>query len=188
MVAGKSLDELISDWGRTWRRLTSDSQLRWVAPEKGVVHMALGSVVNSIWDLWAKCLGKPLWRLVAEIIPEELVRCIDFLTDVLTPMEAVQLLKDLDSGKEERIAEAMRNWAIPAYTTSAGWLGYGEEKMKELLNDSINQGYKYFKLKVGANLDEDRRRLTIAREIMGYDKGNTLMIDANQVWSVPEAV
>lgn len=190
MVVGKNLDELTTDWGRTWRRLTSDSQLRWVGPEKGVVHMALGAVVNAIWDLWSKYLGKPLWRVVAEMTPEELVRCIDFryITDALTPTEAIQLLKEVEDGKAERIAEAERNRAVPAYTTSAGWLGYDEKKMKELLKESLDLGFKYFKLKVGFNLDHDRRRLAIAREIIGYDRGNTLMIDANQVWSVPEAV
>ncbi|KAH8690870.1 enolase C-terminal domain-like protein [Talaromyces proteolyticus] len=189
MLVGKNLQEITADWGRTWRQLTSDSQLRWVGPEKGVIHMALGAVVNAAWDLWAKYLGKPLWKVVADMSPEEVVRCIDFryITDALTPEEAIRLLKDVESGKAERIAEAERNQAVPAYTTSAGWLGYSENKMKELLRDSLKQGFKYFKLKVGANIDEDRRRLTIAREIIGYDKGNTLMIDANQVWSVPEA-
>jgi L-galactonate dehydratase len=180
---GQPLDALTRDWGRTWRYLVSDSQLRWVGPEKGVMHLALGAVVNALWDLWAKTLGKPVWRVVAEMTPEEVVRCVDFryITDALTPDEAVGLLREVEPGKRERMKEAERSRAVPAYTTSAGWLGYSEDKMKALLRESVAQGYRHFKLKVGGNLDEDRRRLAIAREAIGYDKGNVLMVDANQV-------
>lgn len=180
---GQALDTLTRDWGRTWRYLVSDSQLRWVGPEKGVMHLALGAVVNALWDLWAKTLGKPVWRVVAEMTPEEVVRCVDFryITDALTPDEAMDLLREVEPGKRERMEEAERSRAVPAYTTSAGWLGYSEDKMKALLRESVEQGYRHFKLKVGGNLDEDRRRLAIAREAIGYDKGNVLMVDANQV-------
>lgn len=179
----KELDDLAADWGKTWRYLVSDSQLRWIGPEKGVIHLALGAVVNALWDLWAKTLGKPVWRIVAEMTPEEFVRCIDFryITDALTPEEAIALLKEVEPGKQERIKEAEQSKAVPAYTTSAGWLGYSEEKLKALLEESVKLGYKHFKLKVGGGVESDRRRLKIAREAIGYDKGNILMVDANQV-------
>lgn len=168
----------------------SDSQLRWIGPEKGVIHLALGAVVNAIWDLWAKILNKPVWRIVAEMTPEQVVDCIDFryITDALTPGEALALLKASEPGKAQRIKDAEANKAVPAYTTSAGWLGYGEDKMRALLKDTLSKGYKHFKLKVGSDIEVDKKRLTIARDIIGYDKGNVLMVDANQVWSVPEAI
>ena len=168
----------------------SDSQLRWIGPEKGVIHLALGAVVNALWDLWAKVLGKPVWRIVSEMTPEQFVQCIDFryITDAITPEEAVAMLKAEEGGKAERMEDAMNSRAVPAYTTSAGWLGYGEDKMKDLLRETLAKGYKHFKLKVGGNLEADKKRLAIAREILGYDKGNVLMVDANQVWSVPEAI
>ena len=183
LLEGKSLDSLTENWGKTWRYLTSDSQLRWVGPEKGVIHLALGAIVNAIWDLWAKTLGKPVWRVIADMSPEEIVRCIDFryIKDALTEEDAIQILKEALPGKDERIEEALQNRAVPAYTTSAGWLGYGEDKMKRLLQESVDAGFRYFKLKVGTDLEEDRRRLAIAREILGYDKDNVLMVDANQV-------
>ncbi|KAH8895875.1 mandelate racemase/muconate lactonizing enzyme family protein [Thozetella sp. PMI_491] len=190
LIIGKNLSELTADWGKTWRYLTSDSQLRWVGPEKGVIHLALGALVNALWDLWAKILGKPVWRIIADMTPEEVVRCIDFryISDALTPEDALEILRSAQAGKEERIGEALQNRAVPAYTTSAGWLGYGEDKMRILLKQSVDEGFKYFKLKVGTDLEEDRKRLSIAREVLGYDKGNVLMTDANQVWSVPEAI
>ena len=189
-VKGKKLEDLVADFGKTWRYLVADSQLRWIGPEKGVIHLALGAVVNAIWDLWAKTLGKPVWRIVAEMSPEEFVRCIDFryITDAITPEEAIELLRAEEPGKAERIKEAERNEAVPAYTTSAGWLGYSEEKMKALLQQTLDEGYRYFKLKVGTSIEQDRQRLTIARSVLGYDRGNVLMVDANQVWSVPEAI
>jgi L-galactonate dehydratase len=188
-VVGKEIEDLAEDWGQTWRYLTSDSQLRWVGPDKGVIHLALGAVVNSLWDLWAKTMGKPVWRLIADMTPEEVVRCVDFryIEDALTREEAINLLRSNLSGKEERIQEALRNRAVPAYTTSAGWLGYSEEKMRRLLKESVDAGFRYFKLKVGTNLEEDRKRLRIARDILGYENGN-VAVDANQVWSVPEAI
>ncbi|MCJ1314708.1 L-galactonate dehydratase [Xylographa vitiligo] len=189
-VEGKTLESLVVNWGKTWRYLVSDSQLRWIGPEKGVIHLALGAVVNAIWDLWAKTLGKPVWRIVAEMSPEDFVRCIDFryITDAITPDQAVAMLKKEEGGKAGRMKEAEQSRAVPAYTTSAGWLGYGEEKMKRLLRETLNKGYRHFKLKVGTSVEADKRRLTIAREVIGYDNGNILMVDANQVWSVPEAI
>lgn len=180
----------MEDWGKTWRYLVSDSQLRWIGPEKGVIHLALGAVVNAIWDLWAKTLNKPVWRIVAEMTPEELVRCIDFryITDAITPDEAIEILRLEEKGKAKRMAEAENDKAVPAYTTTAGWLGYSEDKMERLLQETLKEGYKHFKLKVGTSLEDDKRRLTIARNVIGYDKGNYLMVDANQVWSVPEAI
>lgn len=179
----KDLSELTADWGKTWRYLVSDSQLRWIGPEKGVMHLALGALVNALWDLWAKTLQKPVWRVVADMTPEEVVRCIDFryITDALTPEEALELLRAVQPGKEERIREAEESRAVPAYTTSAGWLGYGEEKMKMLLKESVEKGYRHFKMKVGGDLESDRTRLRLTREAIGYDKGNVLMVDANQV-------
>lgn len=182
-VKGKSLEWLVEDWGRTWRYLVNDSQLRWIGPEKGVIHLALGSLVNAIWDLWAKTLHKPVWRIVADMTPEEFVKCIDFryITDAITPEEAIQMLKETEGGKAERIKHAEQSRAVPAYTTSAGWLGYGRDKMKRLLEETLSQGYRHFKLKVGTSVEEDKIRLSIAREVLGYDKGNILMVDANQV-------
>ncbi|KAK7943129.1 l-galactonate dehydratase protein [Apiospora aurea] len=191
-IKGRTLSSLVEHWGETWRYLVNDSQLRWIGPEKGVIHLALGAVVNAVWDLWAKVLGKPVWRIVAEMTPEQFVDCIDFryITDAITPDEAVALLKATaaDGKKEERMQDALASRAVPAYTTSAGWLGYGEDKMRGLLQETLSKGYRHFKLKVGGSLAQDRRRLAIARDVIGYDKGNVLMVDANQVWSVPEAI
>ncbi|TWU75040.1 hypothetical protein ED733_006390 [Metarhizium rileyi] len=189
-LKGKTLSSLVANWGTTWRYLVSDSQLRWIGPEKGVIHLALGAVVNALWDLWGKVLDRPVWRIVADMTPEQYVECIDFryITDAITPEEALAMLKEVEGGKAKRIEEALGNKAVPAYTTSAGWLGYGHEKMRSLLKETLAQGYKHFKLKVGGSLEEDKLRLTIARDVLGYDKGNILMVDANQIWSVPDAI
>lgn len=155
-----------------------------------MIHLALGAVVNAVWDLWGKVLGKPVWRIVADMTPEEFVKCIDFryITDAITPEEALSLLRASLPGKEGRLAEALNDRAVPAYTTSAGWLGYPDAQLKELLGETMKAGYKHFKLKVGGSVEDDVRRLTIAREVLGYDEGNVLMVDANQIWSVPEAI
>lgn len=157
-----------------------------------MIHLALGAVVNALWDLWAKTLRKPVWRVVADMTPEELVRCVDFryITDAITPDEALALLRAAAEGgkKEARLQEALRSRAVPAYTTSAGWLGYDEAKMRRLLQETLARGYRHFKLKVGGALEQDQRRLRIARDVIGYDRGNVLMVDANQVWGVPEAI
>lgn len=189
-LKGRTLEDLTADIGKTWKELVGDSQLRWIGPEKGAIHLALGATVNAIWDLWAKSEGKPVWKLVADFTPEEFVNAIDFryITDAITPEEALVMLKAAEDGKGKRMEDAQNNQAVPAYTTSAGWLGYDDEKMKSLLRETINEGYKHFKLKVGGDIDEDRRRLKLAREVLGYDNGYMLMVDANQVWSVPDAI
>lgn len=131
-----------------------------------------------------------MWRIVADMTPSEIVNLIDFryITDALTPQEALEILEKAEEGKKDRLQEALESRAVPAYTTSAGWLGYGQEKMRGLLRETMDKGYKHFKLKVGSDLAEDKIRLGIAREILGFDRGNVLMVDANQVWSVPEAI
>lgn len=192
-LRGRRLAALVADWAATWRRLASDCQLRWVGPEKGVVHLALGAVVNALWDLWAKALAKPVWRLVADMSPEALVACIDFgyLADALTPDEAVALLRAAradDAARRARLDAVAAGRAVPAYTTSAGWLGYDEARMRRMLRDARARGYRHFKLKVGASVDDDRRRLAAARDEIGYGPDAVLMVDANQVWSVPEAI
>lgn len=183
LIDGLELSQVTKDWGATWRYLTSDSQLRWIGPDKGVIHMATGALVNALWDLWAKTLQKPLWRLVADMSPEELVRCIDFryMDDVLTEEEAVDMLRQSQANKEERIEDALRNRAVPAYTTSAGWLGYSEEKMSSAIRENFEAGFRHFKFKVGTDLETDRRRLTVARKVLGYGDNVVLMLDANQV-------
>jgi L-galactonate dehydratase len=144
--------------------------------------MATGAVVNAIWDLWGRYEARPVWQLVCEMSPEELVRVIDFryIADVLTPEEALTILREGQIGKEERIKDALENNAVRAYTTSAGWLGYSDEKVRDLLKETFREGFKYFKLKVGGNIDDDKRKLEIARSVIGYD-GVKLMVDANQV-------
>ncbi|KAF7550513.1 hypothetical protein G7Z17_g5672 [Cylindrodendrum hubeiense] len=187
-LVGKTLGELTESMGKTWRYLVSDSQLRWVGPEKGVMHLGLSACVNALWDLWGRYLNKPIWQLVSEMTPEEFVACIDFryILDAITPEEAVALLKTQESTKGARIQEARKNRAVPAYTTQAGWLGFSDERMVELIKSNLAAGMDKFKLKVGGNLEDDKRRVKIARETIGYDR--MLMLDANQVWSVPEAI
>jgi len=188
MVLGLSLDEITSDMGAFWRRLTKgDSQLRWLGPEKGVIHLATAAIVNAIWDLWAKSVGKPVWKLLVDMTPEELVSCLDFtyMTDALTPEEAIALLRRRVPGKAEREAQMLAD-GYPGYTTAPGWLGYPEEKMRRLAREAVASGWTHFKQKVGADLDEDIRRATILREEIGWDR--RLMMDANQVWSVDQSV
>ncbi|OAL47361.1 L-galactonate dehydratase [Pyrenochaeta sp. DS3sAY3a] len=190
-LLNQRVSTLVADFGATWQALIRDCQVRWVGPEKGVTHLAFGAVINAIWDLWAKCVGKPVWRLVADMTPEEFVRCIPFnyIEDAITPDEAIALLARLGgSRKDQRIADALANKAVPIYTTSAGWLGYSKEKMCQLLDESRQAGIKHFKFKVGRDLQEDRTRLRLAREIIGYENDVKFMIDANQIWSVPNAV
>jgi L-galactonate dehydratase len=187
-LVGKNLAELTADMGNTWRYLVEDSQLRWIGPEKGVIHLGLSACVNALWDLWARYLGKPVWQVVADMTPEEFVRCIDFryILDAITPEEAIDMLRRLESNKSKRLELAKKDRAVPAYSTQAGWLGYSDAKMVKLLRDQLHDGLDKFKLKVGGNIEDDRRRLQLAREVVGYDK--MLMVDANQVWSVPEAI
>ncbi|MCE4539703.1 L-fuconate dehydratase [Pelomonas sp. P7] len=187
LVVGLELDWIAADMGRFWRHVTSDSQLRWIGPDKGAIHLATGAVVNAVWDLWAKSEGKPVWRLVADMSPQELVRCIDFryITDCITPDEALALLTRAAEGKAERLATLQRE-GYPCYTTSAGWLGYPDDKLRRLCQEAVDAGFNHVKLKVGRDLQDDIRRLRIAREVLGPDR--KLMIDANQVWDVPVAI
>jgi L-fuconate dehydratase len=187
LVVGKDLAAIAADMGLFWRQITSDSQLRWIGPDKGAIHLATGAVINAVWDLWAKAQQKPLWRLVADMTPAQLVKCIDFryLTDCITESEALEMLRKQQAGKAERMAILMRE-GYPCYTTSAGWLGYPDEKLRQLSRDAIAQGFRHVKLKVGRDLNDDVRRLSIVREVLGDDRH--LMIDANQVWEVDQAI
>ena len=187
LVVGLNIDEVRANPAKMWRDLTSDSQLRWIGPDKGAMHLATGAVVNAVWDLWAKIEGKPVWQLVAEMTPEQLVECIDFryLTDCITPEEALQLLTKQAEGKAARLQNLLAQ-GYPCYTTSAGWLGYSEEKLARLCQEAVDEGFNYIKLKVGRNLEEDKRRVQIARDIIGPDRN--LMIDANQIWERDEAI
>ncbi|MET3434066.1 L-fuconate dehydratase [Herbaspirillum seropedicae] len=187
LVVGLELEWIAADMGRFWRHVTSDSQLRWIGPDKGAIHLATGAVVNAAWDLWAKAEGKPVWKLVADMSPEELVRTIDFryITDCITPDEALALLREKEAGKAERL-RLLEQEGYPCYTTSAGWLGYDDAKLRRLCQEAIDQGFNHVKLKVGRDLADDKRRVTIAREVLGPQR--KLMIDANQVWEVDQAI
>jgi L-fuconate dehydratase len=186
-LVGQELEPLLDDMGATWRGLIGDSQLRWLGPEKGVMHMAIGAVVNAMWDLKAKRAGMPLWRLLSRMTPEEIVGLVDFryLTNALTPDEALEILRGAEAGRSEREAALLAD-GYPAYTTSPGWLGYSDEKLTRLCREAIADGFPQIKLKVGADLDDDVRRLRIAREVCGPDF--PIAIDANQRWEVSEAI
>jgi L-fuconate dehydratase len=187
LLIGRSLQEITSDMAGFWRIITGDSQLRWLGPEKGVIHMATGALVNAVWDLYAKTEGKPLWKLVAEMTPAQLVSCIDFtyLTDVITAGEALQMLSKQEATKQKRI-DYLRSNGYPAYTTSAGWLGYPEEKIRRLCRKARQEGWTHFKMKVGADIRQDMERAAIIREEAG--ENIKLMMDANQKWEVGEAI
>ena len=175
------------DMGAIWRQLTSDSHLRWVGPEKGVIHLATAAVVNALWDLYARVEGKPLWKLLADMTPEQIVACVPFsyITDALTPEEALAILKRHEPTKQHRI-DKMHAVGYPAYTTSAGWLGYSDEKVRTLVRAGIERGWTHFKMEVGRNLKDDLRRASLIRDEIGWDR--KLMMDANQVWEVSEAI
>jgi L-fuconate dehydratase len=186
-VIGLELSWIAENPGRFWRHVTGDSQLRWIGPDKGAMHLATGAVVNAVWDLLAKEAGKPVWQLVADMTPEQLVSIIDFryLTDAITPDEALAIFKKAEAGKAERIA-TLKAEGYQCYTTSAGWLGYSNEKLTRLASEAVAEGFNHIKMKVGRDLADDIRRLEIVREIMGPDR--LLMIDANQVWEVDQAI
>jgi L-fuconate dehydratase len=183
----REIDPILADMGETWRRLVHDSQLRWLGPEKGVMHMAIGAVVNALWDLKAKRAGEPLWSLLSQMSPEELVGLVDFryLTDVLGPQQALEILQRAEPGREQR-----RRWLVdngyPAYTTTPGWLGYDDDKLVRLSREAVAEGFRQIKLKVGHDQDEDIRRLRLAREAVGPDV--RIAVDANQRWDVDEAI
>lgn len=186
-VVGRTLSDITSGMAAFWRSITSDSQLRWLGPEKGVIHLATAALVNAVWDLYAKAEEKPLWKLLADMSPDELVSCIDFryITDVLTPQEARDLLNQRKRQKDDREAELFRH-GYPAYTTSVGWLGYSDDEICHRCRTGIAEGWSHFKLKVGHDLEEDRRRAALVREELGPDR--YLMMDANQRWDVDEAI
>jgi L-fuconate dehydratase len=187
LVVGRSLEGITGDFRAFWRGLVSDDQLRWLGPEKGVIHLATAAIVNAVWDLWAKSVRRPLWRLLAELPPEDLVSTIDFryIEEALTPDEAVDILRRNEAGREARIDELLAN-GYPAYTTSAGWLGYDDEKVEALVRASLADGFRHIKMKVGQNTAADVRRASVIRDALGTD--GVLMMDANQVWGVAEAI
>lgn len=187
LLPDEDLEDTLDHLGEIGRKLVHDSQLRWLGPEKGVAHMAVGAVVNALWDIKARRAGHPLWRLLAEMEPEELIEIVDFshLSDALTREEALDILTAGQDGKTERIAELERD-GFPAYTTGPGWLGFSDEKMLGLLRGAVEAGFTMIKMKVAGNLDDDRRRLGLAREAVGPDF--RLAIDANQRWEVDEAI
>jgi L-fuconate dehydratase len=186
LVVGLTIESGV-DMGAVWKRLTSDSHLRWIGPEKGVIHLATAAVVNALWDLYARIEGKPLWQLLTEMTPEQIVSCIPFnyITDALTPDEALAILKRHESTKQQRTRK-MIECGFPAYTTSAGWLGYSDEKVRALARAGIEQGWTHFKMKVGRNLHDDLRRAKLIRDEIGWE--SKLMMDANQMWEVEEAI
>src|SRR5437870_1651737 len=167
-VLGRTLESLTENFGVFWNGIASDSQVRWLGPEKGAIHLATAAVVNAVWDLYAKAEGKPLWKLLTDMTPEALVACVDFryVTDAITPDEAIALLRRQVPTKAERENEMLRS-GFPAYTTSAGWLGYSDEKLRALCREAVAAGWTHVKMKVGRSLDDDVRRARIAREELG---------------------
>jgi L-fuconate dehydratase len=186
-VVGATVEELVDDLGGMWRRLVTDSQLRWLGPEKGVIHLATAAVVNAVWDLYAKLEGKPLWKLLADMSPEQLVACIDFryIEDALAPDEALEILRRNEGTKAEREAILLAE-GFPAYTTSAGWLGYPEASLPERAREALAAGFTHLKLKVGGDLTTDLRRAKIVRESIGAEP--RISLDANQAWGIEQAI
>jgi L-fuconate dehydratase len=187
LVTGRRLDEITSNFAGFWRSLASDSQLRWLGPEKGVIHLALAAIVNAVWDLYAKSERRPLWKLLADMPPKQLVSCIDFryITDALGPDEAVDILERLAPTKADRERDLLAR-GYPAYTTSVGWMGYGDDAIRDLCRQAIADGWTHFKVKVGGRPEDDRRRIELVRDAIGPMR--KLMIDANQQWDVREAI
>jgi len=187
LVVGKRLEDITHNFAAFWRSLAGDSQLRWLGPEKGVVHLALAAIVNAVWDLYAKAERKPVWKLLADMTPKQLVSCIDFrhITDAITADEAVELLDRHAGTKQIREAELLRT-GYPAYTTSVGWMGYGDEAIRGLCRQAHAEGWTHFKVKVGGKPADDRTRVSLVRDAIGPN--HKLMIDANQAWEVDEAI
>lgn len=187
MIIGRTLEAFTTNMGAFWRYITGDSQLRWLGPEKGVIHLAIAAVVNAVWDLYAKVEGKPLWKLLVDMTPEQLVGCLDFryITDELTPEEALSMLQRRAATKARREAEMLRD-GYPAYTTSAGWLGYSDDKLLQLTREAIDQGWSHFKLKVGLDLEVNLHRAQLMRAEIGPER--KMMMDANQCWEVNESI
>jgi L-fuconate dehydratase len=187
LVVGRDLREITSDFGGFWHSLAGESQLRWLGPEKGVIHLALAAVVNAIWDLYGKVEGKPVWKLLTDMTPAQLVSCIDFhhITDAITRDEAIAMLERHAVTKSAREAELLEN-GYPAYTTSVGWLGYSDEKIHRLCQEALADGWTHFKVKVGGKPDDDLRRVSAVRAAIGPN--HKLMVDSNQRWDVDEAI
>jgi len=187
LVVGKSLEEITSSMRDFWRSLTSEDQLRWLGPEKGVMHLATAAVVNAVWDLWAKSEGKPLYRLLVDLEPEQVIAAIDFryIEDALSPAEALGILQRARAGRDDRLATILQS-GYPAYTTSAGWLGYDDGKVSRLAREAAAAGFTHVKMKVGRDLAADSRRAGLIRDAIGA--AGVLMMDANQYWGVEEAI
>ncbi|XP_063976378.1 mitochondrial enolase superfamily member 1-like isoform X2 [Diachasmimorpha longicaudata] len=187
MLMKENIDEIFSNFAGFWRKITNDSQLRWLGPEKGVIHLATAAVFNALWDLWAKSEGVPLWKLLVNLTPEQLVSTIDFryISDVITKEEAVLLLKEKQSSKGVREDHLLKT-GLPAYTSQVGWLGYSNQKVRQLCRKYLALGFTHFKIKVGKSVDDDMRRLGLIRQEIGAE--NKLMIDANQIWEIEEAI
>ncbi len=187
IVRGRTLSSITDDLGAFFLEVTGDTQFRWLGPEKGVIHLASAALINAVWDLYAKVEGKPLWKLLAEMTPEQIVACIDFryIADALSPDEALTLLHRAKLGQAERLAH-LEATGYPAYTTSAGWFGYSEEKIRRLCQEGLADGWTHFKLKVGGDAEDDLRRARIMRDAIGPN--NRMMVDANQKWGVQQAI
>jgi L-fuconate dehydratase len=186
-IEGRTLDSLTDNFAAFSNELTGESQFRWLGPEKGVVHLACGALINAVWDLWAKVEGKPVWRLLAEMSAEQIVRCIDFqyIDDLITREEALSMLRNSEASMAMRL-EQLEQTGYQAYTTSAGWFGFSDEKIRRLCREGIAEGWTHFKLKVGGEASDDLRRGRIVREEIGWDR--KMMVDANQRWGVNEAI
>ena len=186
-LRGRTLESLTRDLNAVYLQLTGDTQFRWLGPEKGVIHLACAALLNAVWDLYAKSEGKPVWQLLAEMPPADLIRCIDFryIADALTPQEALDILNRARPGREARLAH-LRQHGYPAYTTSVGWFGFSEERIRRLCREALAEGWTHFKLKVGGDPEDDLRRALLVRDEIGPD--NKLMVDANQKWGVLEAI
>lgn len=187
LIKGRTMEGIVADMAGFWRHITGDSQLRWIGPEKGAIHLATAALVNAVWDLWAKMEGKPLWKLLSDMTPEQVVACVDFryISDALSPSEALALLEKSAAGKAAREREILKT-GYPAYTTSAGWLGYSDDHLRALCREAIQAGWNHFKIKVGRDLADDLRRCEIIRQEIGWERH--LMVDANQVWDVSQAI
>ena len=186
-VLARTLESLTADFAGFWLDITNDSQVRWLGPEKGVIHLAAGAIINAVWDLYARAERKPLWKLLVDMTPAQLVACIPFkhITDALNPAEATEILQRNASARSAREAEMLVD-GYPAYTTSAGWLGYSDDKVRQLVREGLAAGWSHFKMKVGRDRDDDIRRAAIIREEIGPER--KLMVDANQIWDVDQAI
>ena len=186
-VVGQTLASIVGDFGTFWHRICNESQLRWLGPERGLIHMSVAAIINAIWDLYAKVEGKPVWKLIADMSPREIVDCIDFhhITDVLTRDDALEILEGNQATKLEREQELFEI-GLPAYTSSAGWIGYDDTYRRQQCQKYLDSGFRWFKMKVGADLADDIHRATVVREEIGDECH--LMMDANQVWDVDQAI